>query len=804
MKSADKCSVLVVDDDKANIMVLTKILSPEYTIYVTRNGKDAFEMAKTNLPDVILLDILMPEMDGYEVLSLLKKTKETQSIPVIFITGLTESENEEKGMALGASDYITKPFSAEIVKLRVRNQMKILEQIRTINQRLRQQSLMASISQSFLSTVDVNAMFTNTLRLVGEFMGITQILLHHFEEDGITLTCRNEWTNSAFDMPTRIGKQYVLKDPILSVIRGLRIGETNLCMHSNDPVFKSVMRPYREDFDNYITVPVFTRGKLCAVVDFSRDGDGWEWSESDINLTLLVASILSGVYELSAMGRQSSIVEHSPQFIMYLSPGADVSYVNPAASALTGHTKTAIMAGGLGLIFDAETAREIKKTHIPNTLRKGDDSFEVNMRRKDGEIRTLAFSSFTAENGNIGAIAQDVTDMRALEAALVKAKDLAEQSSRAKSDFLARMSHEMHTPMNAIIGMTHIAKTSGSPEKKKECLKEIDSSSRHLLRLIDDVLDYSSLEESKLTLNNSQFLFNSMVSDVLKSVRFYTEEKHQTLTCVIDPLMPGVLIGDEKRLAQVFRNLLMNASKFSPDGGRIQLDASVFGDENGAVVFKIEVSDNGIGIPKDKQSSIFNSFEQVEECLSREYDGAGLGLAISKKIVEMMGGRIWVESEPGKGAKFIFTFKAKNIHNKESEKDSAEKQNKTFDGKTVLLVEDVDINREIMMAMLEETRLEVDYAANGEQAIEKFEANPGRYDLILMDISMPVMDGWEASRRIRALEDPEKPRIIIIALTAHTLREDMKKSLDAGMDDHLGKPINFDELLFKLNKYLGE
>jgi len=802
MEKQGKKSVLIVDDEKANILALTHILGPAYTVYAAKNGRDAIETAQEHLPDLILLDILMPEMDGYEVLSTLKNTEETQKIPVIYITGLVTDEDEEKGMALGASDYITKPFSSEIVKLRVRNQMQILTQIEMINQRLRQQTLMTSISQSFLSNSDIDTLFTNTLHMLGEFMGIGQVLLFDLEEDGTTFTCRSEWVEKSFSFPSRIGSRVVLQDPIISVIRGLLSSESNLCLHSNDPAFRSAMKPYRTNFQKFIITPIFIRGKICAILDFSCDEDGKNWSESDINLATIAASILSGVYERSAMERQSSIVENSPQFIIYLSPGGELIYANPAASELTGHSKTEIMAGGMELIFDTETAQLIKSNYIPGTLRKGAESFEVNMTRRDGTIRTLAFTSFTAENGNIGAIAQDVTEMRALEAELVTAKEQAEQSSAAKTEFLARMSHEMHTPMNAIIGMTSIIKTAHDQNKTADCIEGIDNASRHLLSLIDDALDVSSLEKSKLKLKQAEYSFGTMLNEVLKTVQQYTEKKQQTLAYQIDHLIPDALIGDEERLSQVIRNLLMNASKFTPEQGAIQLNASAAGEEDGDLLLKIEVMDNGIGIPKEKQATIFNLFEQADGGVSRKFDGAGLGLTISKHLVNMMGGRIWVESESGKGAKFAFTIRTKSASGEKPAQGWPGESVKTFEGKTALLVDDVEMNREALKTLLEDTKIQIDCAENGLKAVKLFAAGPGRYDIILMDINMPVMDGWEAASRIRALSAPEGSRVKILAMTANMFREDVEKSREAGMDDHIGKPVDFNELLHKLNQYL--
>jgi PAS domain S-box-containing protein len=502
------------------------------------------------------------------------------------------------------------------------------------------------------------------------------------------------------------------------------------------------------------------------------------------------------------MIKQSSIVENTPQFIMYLSPGGELSYVNPSASELTGHTKTEILTGGLELIFDTEIAQAIKNTYIPNTLRKGSSSFEANMTRKDGKIRVLAFTSFAAENGNIGAIAQDVTEMRVLEAELITAKEQAEQNSRAKSEFMSRMSHEMRTPMNTIIGMASIIKISYEPEQKADCLKEIDNAARQLLQLIDNVLDISSLEKRTLTIEHSEFNFSTMLSNVLKTVKLYTEEKHQTLLHRRDPLIPDALIGDEKRLTQIIWNLLMNANKFSPERGTIQLDASVVGEENGNLVLKIEVSDNGIGIPEEKQATIFNLFEQADGGLSRKFEGAGLGLPISKHLVGMMGGRIWVESEPGKGANFIFTIRIKNASGEKPARNYADESIKSFKGKTVLLVDDVKVNREALMTMLKDTQIQIDCAENGLQAVELFSNDPGRYDIILMDINMPGIDGWETSRRIRLLTAPGGARVKILAMLANTSQEDVEKSRKAGMDDHIGKPVDFNELFHKLNQHL--
>ena len=365
-----KNSVLVVDDENSNVLALTHILGSDYTIYAAKNGQNALETAERYLPDVILLDIVMPEMDGYAVIAALKESDKTQHIPVIFVTGLDNAGDEEKGLSLGAADYITKPFRPSIVKLRVWNQIRIINQ--------------------------------------------TQLIIE---------------------------------------------------------------------------------------------------------------------------------------------------------------------------------------------------------------------------------------------------KELAEKSSRTRIDLLSRVSHEMLTPMNTIMGITHLLTTAGASGKTKEYLNEIGTASRHLLKLINNLLDTSGVKDGVLTLIDSAFSFNLMLQDVLSGIDRDVVRKQQRFTFDIDPAIPAKLIGDKERLARIIANLLANAVKFTPRQGEVHFSVGVLEDNGDTVVLKIEVSDNGIGISKPLQENIFNMFNPIDDGATREYRGIGLGLPLSKRIVEMMEGQIWVVSEPGKGSQFTFTCK---------------------------------------------------------------------------------------------------------------------------------------------------
>ena len=658
--STRKNSILIIDDEKSDIIALTNILDTEYKVYAVMDSLEAVEIAEKDKPDIILLDILMPNMDGFSVITALKNSKKTQDIPVIFVTGLDNVEAEEKGLTLGAADFISKPFHSAIIRLRVKNQLKLIE-------RLRQQALTVKISHSFLSSTYADSLFTDTLRMVGEFMDIAQIVLYKLEEDGCTLVCRNEWVKPGLNLKTDLGNNIKLNEQMLSIINGLQTSnEKDLCFYYNDPIFKGTMRPCRKKIINNIITPIFVKGEMRAFLDFSREGDvsdgvindddNWEWSESEINLAVLVASIFSGVFERNAMGRQFSIVENSPDLVFYISSDADVEYVNPAVNAVTGYTKSELIAKGLGAIFDSKALAEIKEKYIPDAMRGQAVLFEDDMTRKDGAKRIMMITLIQTGKNNLGMITRDLTEIRGLEAGLIAAKEHAEDLSRAKSEFLARMSHELRTPMNAIMGMMQLVKMRGVPDNIKDSFEKIDGASHHMLQMIDDVLDISGMEHGIFKLSNSVFDLGLMLGDVLQTASHNASVKQQTFISNLDPALPVSVTGDEKRLKQVLTALLMNAVKFTQENGNIGFAARVRKEDAQAITLQIEVIDNGIGISAEQQHRLFDIFEQVDGSHTRKYGGIGIGLALSKRIVEMMGGNMWVESELGRGAKFYFTI----------------------------------------------------------------------------------------------------------------------------------------------------
>ncbi len=578
---------------------------------------------------------------------------------------------------------------------------------------------------------------------------------------------------------------------------------------------------------------------------------------------------------------------------------------------------------------------------------------------KAGKCRWLRVSKVPlygkdSEISSVLGVFEDVTERKEAQLALEKSEQelknaivIVEKANNAKSEFLSRMSHEIRTPLNAIIGMTRIANNSADITKIKECLDKIDSSSRHLLAIINDILDMSKIEANKLELNFEKFNFENMLLNVCNVVTVKADEKSLNFQVLIDPNVPSSFIGDELRLSQIVTNLLSNAIKFTPEKGTVNMNVSLDSEhdnESGSDIWlKFAVKDTGIGMSEAQLSKLFTPFEQADGGIARKYGGTGLGLTISRHLVELVGGRIWVESEEGRGTSFYFTVKlekvpvsaktilANNVNkdnlnllvvddnadvrvfftmmmesigvaadSAESGKqaiemieqsiarhapyniifvdwrmpemdgiettkiikekfgdntvvilisiaewkdiaDEAQKigitkflskplfpstiintineimgvpvkqknlQQKTvtpdFTGKRILIVEDVEINREIIVSLLAGTCAVMDVAENGLAALEMFSTSANVYDLILMDIHMPEMDGLEATKRIRGIDSDYARKVPVIAMTANVFKEDIERCMKVGMNAHIPKPVDEHVFIDTLTAFLGD
>jgi signal transduction histidine kinase/CheY-like chemotaxis protein len=383
-------------------------------------------------------------------------------------------------------------------------------------------------------------------------------------------------------------------------------------------------------------------------------------------------------------------------------------------------------------------------------------------------------------------------------------------ASRARSAFLAAMSHEIRTPLNAIIGMAYIVHDCVEDnEKALRGVNQIMTSSHHLLGILNDILDMSKIESGKLELTREPFSLLTACGEVSDIMTHRCVEKSITFITNIHEIRDMTLIGDKLRLNQVLINLLSNAVKFTNTNGKIKFITEIldFIHEEGAekVQIKFSVSDNGIGMSEEQMKKLFIPFEQADSTIAARFGGTGLGLSLSQNFVNMMGGTISVSSEPDKGSRFEFTLsfdKGKDETQLPASQAVDEKyENMNLSGKRILLAEDIEINRLIVYELLSLTGLSIDEAEDGRKAVEAFSASPkGYYDIILMDIQMPVLDGYEAAREIRALDRADAKTVPIIAMTANAYKEDVEQALAAGMNGHLAKPIDKPALMETIGK----
>jgi PAS domain S-box-containing protein len=644
--------ILIVDDEPNNLDVLRNCLNEAgFKVPVVESGETALKLVDHIKPDLILLDVMMPGMDGFETCRRLKQNEVTKETPIIFITAKTESVDKIKGFEVGAVDYITKPFQ----------------------------------------TVEV----------------IARVNKH--------LTIRN------------LQKQLEAK---------------NAQLQESEAKYRRLIENMPKEF-----------------IIYSHNTKG-------------VFSFLSNSIQ--------DVLGYTPEEFM-------IHYTNHLT----------------------DNPQNEKVRYHSELSRQGivQPSYEIESYCKDGRIKTLEVSEVPIfdDQGQVVSVegfAHDITERKQTEIALKQAKKQAEVANQAKSEFLANMSHEIRTPMNAVIGFSEILAAKITDKQHKSYLDSIQTAGKSLLTLINDILDLSKIEAGRLNMQyepvNPQIIF----TELQQIFSLKIAEKKLEFIMAIDESLPPALLLDETRLRQVLLNLIGNAVKFT-DSGYIKLGANQETYANQKQIDLIlAVEDSGIGIPADQQALIFESFRQQDGQSSHQYGGTGLGLTISKRLVEMMNGQISVTSIPSKGSRFEIILRAVEIATAilETKPDNTFALNNiTFEKAKVLVVDDIESNRHLIEEYLLHLNLEVISAENGQEALlfaEKY--HPA---LILMDIRMPKMDGYETTERLK--NHPNTANIPIIALTASVISNVKAKiKKNKNFDGYLSKPVNISELLNELSRYL--
>jgi signal transduction histidine kinase/ActR/RegA family two-component response regulator len=479
-------------------------------------------------------------------------------------------------------------------------------------------------------------------------------------------------------------------------------------------------------------------------------------------------------------------------------------------------------------VYPDWATRKVFQDVLPAVMEHGRWQGETALLHRDGHETPVSQMILVHrdEDGKpeyLSTIIRDITDRKKIEAELDKhrhhleilvqerttalevAKEFAEAANRAKSIFLANMSHELRTPMNAIMGMTNLVLRRTEDPKLRDQLNKVEQASQHLLHVINDILDISKIEAARLTLENTRFKLGEVFENLDSLVAQKAHEKHLKLLLDLKPEVTHLtLLGDPLRLGQILLNLTGNAIKFT-EYGSITVRTKLLEDTLESVLLRIEVEDTGIGISAEDEKRLFTAFEQADGSMTRKYGGTGLGLVISKRLVELMGGEIGFQSQPGAGSVFWFTVRLGKVSDSTQiattiTSDTAEARlQSAFAGTRILLAEDEPINQEVSLGLLEEVGLVVDLAEDGQKALEL--AGLNHYSLILMDMQMPNLNGVDATRAIRTL--PGYAETPILAMTANAFSEDRQVCIDAGMNDHIAKPVDPEVLFETLIKWLN-
>lgn len=756
-------NILHLEDDLNDSLFIKLWLNKEnfdFNYFLADNETDFRNHLLSQKIDIILSDYNLPDYSGADALLLTKDLY--PHIPFVFVSGTMGEEAAIQSLLNGATDYVLK---------------NRLERLGSAIKRALRESL---LQKEYKKAIDTLRQKEEQYRILIEGMN-----------EGLMLT--------------DINNIILFVNQQACNITGYTADEL-IGVDSFDLLFSSVSDQEKQKKNKLRVQGV----KDICDIEIQRNDDSKVWirfSASPVfNESKQVTGSI-GVFENITDRKKAEedirkltlAVEQSPDSIIITDTEGVIEYANPTTVALTGFSAEELY-GKKTSIFSSGDKSEINYEELWETIKSGKIwNGEFLNQKKNGELywESATISPICNQNGlitNFLAIKEDITDRKNLTRELILAKEKAEESDRLKSAFLANISHEIRTPMNGILGFSELLKNPQLlPEAKNRYIQIIEQSGNRMLSIITDIVDISKIESGQMNLESNKINVNHLLSEL--AVLFTPEAQAKELRLSFTTALPNeksFIQTDRNKLTQILTNLIKNSLKFTKEG------SINFGYELVDDYLEFYVKDTGVGIPADQTEIIFEQFRQGSISLTRAYEGAGLGLSISKAFVEMLGGTIWVETKLGQGSVFYFRIP----YNKQSQKpvhiEEGKESTPTSNVITILIAED-DVNSLMFLrTLLELDGLKILEAANGQEAVEAVKDHP-EISLVLIDMKMPIMNGFEATRLIKQI----RPKLPVIAQTAYAFAKDQDEALQAGCDDYISKPIKKQALMDKINKLLG-
>ena len=733
--------VLIVDDVPDNVELLACALEDEgYEVVKAYNGIEAIEVARSTEPDVIVLDIRMPGIDGIEVCRRLKADPELRPIPVIMVSALAEDTDLRKGLEAGAQDYIIKPYNVLVALAQVR--AAALWKLTADSLREREQRFQAVFNQTF--------QFMGLLDPQGVVLEVNRVALEFIKAGRESVVGRPFWKGPWWADSPQTREQ--LEADVAKAALGRMVN------------FEVAIGNDGEHIDlEFSLMPVTDKsGRVLLLLVVGHDITDRKRAEEGLR-------------------KLSRAVEQSPVMVLITDARGVLEYVNPRFSAVTGYTLDEVRGKSPRILKSGQTPSETYRRLWETITAGGEWRGEIYNKRKDGGFYwgSVSVSPLLNEQGVIThfiGIQEDITERKRVEATLRQAKETAETASRSKGEFLANVSHEIRTPLNAILGLTDATLATVLTPEQRENLDIVKSATDALLSIINDLLDFSKMDSGSLQLDPIELNLRDNLGDMLAMLGLRAHAKGLELACRIHPEVPDQLIGDPARLRQILVNLIGNAIKFT-ERGEVVVDVEAEPQSAGEVMLHFRVTDTGIGVPADKREAIFAPFTQADGSTTRLYGGTGLGLAISSQLVSLMGGRIWVESEVGRGSTFHFTAHlvlAREVRSAEPTVPDILRDVR------VLVVDDDPVNRRILEEILTYWRMKPTLADGGVAAlahVERARDAGTPFSLVLVDALMEDMDGFTLAELIDA--EPGLKGTVVLMLTPSD-RQGVARRLQGG------------------------